>query len=170
VIPLTFLVGCVSIDRLGVDPRLWSEPGDGVEVSRKGVRIGRERMELPSTDSRLIEILGEPDRTEALENRILVWDRLGMFAYAARDTSTVHAIAISFSCVDMYFCPAQPYPGVVVVSGAVFRKPPEPLDLVRQRFRADEFTCFRNVGRYTVSIDCIEGGLGLGTFEIDTKH
>src|SRR5437867_4390810 len=70
---LALLSGCVSAQRSLVHPEFWSEPREGVAVTKHSLRIGSETLELPSTQRRMVAILGEPDRVSALKNRILVW-------------------------------------------------------------------------------------------------
>jgi len=157
------------MERSLVQPELWSNPDEGVNVTRAGVRIGSSTLELPTTEARLIEILGQPDRRSTLQNTILVWDHLGMFAYETPGTESIDSIAVSFTCRDVDYCPKNTYPGVLVVDDAVFWKEPQLRDIVRYGFRADEFFCYRSVGKYQVSVGCTEGSLGLGTFEIALK-
>ncbi len=160
---------CATGERKLVDPLAWSEPRDGVAVSRSGIRIGSKTLNLPTTAANLSDILGTPDRTVANANRILIWDHLGIFAYESPKTLSIHALSISFTCTEFEFCPEHGLPGVFVVGGAVFRRAPDTRDMIRNHFRTDEFTCLKNIGKYQVSADCIAAGPGLGTFEVELK-
>jgi hypothetical protein len=163
---LLSLAGCATTERSLVHPETWADPTDGVEVTRAGVRFGSRTLSLPTVEARLVQVLGPYDRMEQLKNRILVWDRLGIFAYQHLDADVIDAVAISFTCAEADFCPKTAYTGTVVVGDAVFRKTPEPRDFIRYGFRADEFFCFKNRGKYQVSVACVDGGPSLGTFEI----
>src|SRR5882672_10903319 len=98
---LVLIMACASMERSLVQPELWSNPDEGVNVTRAGVRIGSSTLELPTTEARLIEILGQPDRRSTLQNTILVWDHLGMFAYETPGTESIDSIAVSFTCRDV---------------------------------------------------------------------
>ena len=168
--PLLLLLGCASMERSLVEPETWTLPTEGVAVTRASIRVGGEEIRLPIDEAQLVSVLGQPDRREQLNNRILVWDRLGIFAYENPDADVIDAIALSFSCSDMTFCPKQGYPGVFLVGNAVFWHAPVPRHIVRYRFRSDELACFKNIGRYRVAVDCLDAGPGLGTFEVALKE
>ena len=166
---LVLLVGCATAERKLVHPEAWTEPHEGVAVLKGGLRIGSKTFDLPTTEAGLSDVLGSPDRTVGEANRILVWDRLGIFAYQDLKSHSIDALSISFTCEEADFCPKHAFPGVLVVGNAVFWHAPDARDIVRNHFRADELACYRNVGRYEVSVDCMAAGPGLGTFEIALK-
>jgi hypothetical protein len=149
-----------------VGSETWLDPTDGVEVTRAGIRFGSKTLTLPTDEARLVQVLGPYDRNEQKKNRIMVWDRLGVFAYQRPDADVIDAVAVSFSCAERDFCPKTAFPGTVVIGDAVFRKPAEPREFILYGFRADEFFCFKNKGRYQVSVACVDGGPELGLFEI----
>jgi hypothetical protein len=167
VIMLLMSLGCSSVPWKQVGDTPWSRPSDGVGVTRKGLIIGADRFSLPSPQSRLVGILGEPDRVEELANRILVWDKLGIFAYVDPGEAIVHAVSVCFACDSMSYCPAQRYAGVVVIGNAAFRTVPLSAELERAGFDRDDLFWLKNRGRYTISIEVDNSGLGMGEFEID---
>lgn len=163
------LAGCAPTMRSLVSPETWVQPTDGIQVTRNGIRFGQHIVELPTREADLVQALGEYDRADKKKNRILVWDRLGIFAYQRLDADVIDAVAVSFSCADLDFCPKAAYSGVLVVGDAVFRKPAEPREFILYGFRADDFVCFKNLGPYQVSVGCLEGGPELGLFEIGLR-
>jgi len=166
---LLLVAACATTMRSLVDPETWVDPTDGVEVTRAGVRFGAKILTLPTEEARLVQVLGPYDRSEQAKNRILVWDRLGIFAYQSLDVDAIEAVSVSFSCAELDFCPKTAYPGTIVIGDAVFRKPAEPREFLRYGFRADDFFCFKNRGRYQMSVACIDGGPSLGLFEIGLR-
>ena len=89
-----------------------------------------------------------------------------MFAYQEPGAGVIGALTISFSWAELDFCPKTAYPGAVVVGEAVFLKQAEPREFLIYGFSADDIFCFKNQGRYQVSVGCIQGGPSLGLFEI----
>jgi hypothetical protein len=162
---LLAFAGCAPTIRSLITPETWVDSADGIEVRRDGIRFGQHTVKLPARETDLVEALGEYDRADEKENRILVWDRLGIFAYQRLDADVIHAV-VSFSCAELDFCPKTAYSGVLVVGDAVFRKPAEPREFILYGFRSDEFFCFKSLGHYQVSVACLEGGPELGLFEI----
>ena len=156
-------------ERSLVHPEEWTHPSDGVAVMRSGIRLGAAVVKLPAVEADLTSVLGPPDRRESLHNRILVWDQLGIFAYQKPDTDVIDTIAVSFRCSELSFCPKVSYAGVLVVGEAVFWSAAKALDMVRYGFKSDDISCFRNLGKYQVSVDCVTGEAGLGIFEIELK-
>jgi hypothetical protein len=160
-------LGCSSAPWKKAGDVPWTMPSDGIGVSRKGLTIGSDKLVLPTPQSRIVDILGEPDRVEDLANRILIWDKLGIFAYVHQGRTEVHAVSVSFACETMSYCPAQRYAGVVVIGNAAFRTVPLSSELERAGFDRDDLFWFKNRGRYTISVEFDESGLGMGVFEID---
>ena len=106
-----FLLAAVLslLQALGAHPPPAAEltPTDTVVVSRKGIEISGRLLRLPLPAPELEGLLGKPDRSEELTNRILIWDRLGIFAYEDPRSGSVHGIAFRYACEELSHCPAH---------------------------------------------------------------
>lgn len=149
-----------------VHPEAWTEPSEGVSVTRKGIQIGATLVQLPAREAVFTAILGPPTRRLSKEGRLLVWDSLGLFAYQHLDDDVIDAFSVSYSCPGYDHCPRASFPGSLVIEDAAFWRAAIPLELVKYGFTANEFTCDKRVGRYVVSVDCTTPDAGLGLFEI----
>jgi hypothetical protein len=138
-----------------------------VKVVRRGVVIGSTLVRLPGQSSALVEALGVPSRTEELTNRILTWDELGVYAFLYPDDGRVHAIAFSFECKDLTFCPGSAYAGKIAVGST---EVPQVLD--EQRFREAGFDFdagwwVRRVGRVEVSVAVNDDHNGVREIQVE---
>lgn len=103
--------------------------GDGGGVIAKGKKIdiaftgavmtiGGKKFTLPVDEADLVAVLGKPDRTADLANKIITWDELGVFAYVRPKTTTCHAFAICIGRDTLSFWPKKTYSGKLTVDGA----------------------------------------------------
>jgi len=99
--------------------------GSAAAIDKHGIRIDGALITLPCGEARVREVLGPPDREiqsagdggEQLENRILVWDERGLYAYAHVNNGPVHAVAFSFKCEESTFCPKTPFADNLQIGG-----------------------------------------------------
>jgi hypothetical protein len=100
--------------------------GDGAIVGKKPVinmdgdfiTINGKKFSMPIEEKELVGVLGKPDRTADLANRILTWDEQGIYVYIRPKDTKVHALAVAYSKYDLSFWPKKNYPGKLTLDGA----------------------------------------------------
>jgi hypothetical protein len=137
-------------------------------VMKRCVDIDGARLTLPCPESELTAVLGPPSRVEQLENRVLVWDERGVYAYVTPTSGQVHALTVSYQCADASFCPHSPYQGELIV-GQVHLYPFlfHEAQLRRAGFEPDDLGLWaRGFGRHTIIIQPDEQHQRIDSVEI----
>jgi hypothetical protein len=94
--------------------------GKKIDIAFTGavMTMGGKKFTLPVDEDDLIAVLGKPDRTADLANKIITWDEIGVFAYIRPKTTTCHAFAICIGNDTLSFWPKKSYSGKLTVDGA----------------------------------------------------
>lgn len=132
-------------------------------VADRAVTWNGKTFSLPCPKEDLIKALGPPDRVESLANEILIWDKLGLFAYARPRGGDVFGFNVALGDMRKFlkFAPAMPFAGVLQADGATIT-PKEDLATINKnkkgkpfvpggasyswRAAGDGFVCFLNRG------------------------
>lgn len=142
-----------------------ASPTDRIVITRKGIEISGSVLRLPVSATELEALLGSPDRSEELTNRILVWDELGVFAYEDPRSGSVHGIAFRYSCEDLTHCPAKAYEGSIRAGRTELPRDLDTGYLKRNGFKDEYVFWSRRLGKYEIFVD-LEGGR-LVSVEVD---
>jgi len=73
------------------------------------------KVAFPSSVEAVEEVLGAPDRTVKLVNRILVWEDLGIYAYQRDESCPIDSVVAEFKSEGYPFSPKSPFPGQVAL-------------------------------------------------------
>ena len=90
-----------------------------VEIAGGTLVVNGKKLTLMFDQKELIELLGKPDREAKLQNTLLTWDDLGLFAYVKPGTPSVHAVAVALGRDEkIMFWPKKSFTGKLTVDGA----------------------------------------------------
>jgi hypothetical protein len=89
-----------------------------VRISGAALSINAREVPLPINTTRLVELLGRPDRITRLQNVILTWDNDGILAYERPDTDRVFQLSIALGMKRFEFWPSRRFSGVLTIDGA----------------------------------------------------
>lgn len=108
-----------STPSASVGERQASKPKGPPSVNIQGdtFSINGELLNIPTSLSRVEEILGPPSRSEKKSNIIHTWDSLGIFCYESRDRVVVQ-ISFALQPEDLSFGPRNMFRGVIQVTDA----------------------------------------------------
>lgn len=88
-----------------------------IQIVYKTLWINGQKVRLPGTRDRLIELLGEPDRETKLANTLLTWDNLGVVGYE-NAAGEIIAFSVALDAKPYKFWPKKSFSGVLAVDSA----------------------------------------------------
>ena len=137
-------------------------------VTKRKVVIDDARLTLPCSEADLTAVLGPPNRLEQLENRILVWDERGIYAYVTPARGKVSALTVSYHCADASFCPRSSYEGELLIGEMrVYPFLFHEAQLRRAGYEPDDLGLWAGeIGRHTVIIQPDEQHQRINSVEI----
>ena len=92
-----------------------------VEVREDGIFIEGKPVARNSTLSDYDAILGKPDRTTLLENKIYTYDELGILLYKKPEEASILSISLGLIKADYAFSPKKTFKGILVVADRALR-------------------------------------------------
>ncbi len=93
-----------------------------VAVSEDGVALNGTQVDFPVPSNELLSILGNPNRTSNLANKIYTWDRLGITAYAkGKDPEMVTEVQLITQKEPFPFSPKEEFSGTINLFGTPYR-------------------------------------------------
>jgi hypothetical protein len=136
-------------------------PGSGVHITDAGISLDGKQLTLPATTAQLTEILGQPDRTLDLANKIFVWDQRGIYAYCKKDRDEIHDISFAFQKQDFDFAPSTNYAGSINVAGTPVSPATTDAELKQAGFTLDLGAYEKSVGNRAVLVEYDGRAMGL---------
>lgn len=126
-------------------------------IPGKGLLIDGKEIPFPGKKIHFAGVLGEPNHTANLENRIYVWGTKGFCVYSHPQRDFIDSIAFEFQLQGYPFSPKLPFRGSITIGSAILTSETRADDLVQMGFTEDADglpVYYKTVGRNSMMIVC----------------